>query len=448
MQDMKQYIDRIIEVADLAPQDQRRLRQELEVHLYEMGCSYNTEKLSDTDISKMLRKEFGDADDLGKKIATAKGRFRTCLKKQAGTMPMTLAAAFVMASLAFMLIVGCHRQIDPVPAVFSHTDEMAGGGEFIVLADRRIFATMAFINAAGYDTEMDGMQMHPVRLRVREMLSEKAGEFGEELGQWRKFYENNHFGAFAYNDFALSLTTDYPFKRIRPDSELGYPYVAQRLKQFPDILNEFWETTDLETIWDQVKPDYLAEIKQYDIAGMEDELGFVWKYLRMRRKDNYVFVHIPNLLDSHCHASGAGYENYYFCVEGPGNPYGFNTHEYLHTIVNDIVKEHYPQHADKLYAYYQAGKDGELSRSYQEPVTFTYECLIRAMCRRMRILGTEDPAAKKLQEDLAKQNSALGLVLINPFFRQLDDFEKSDMPFEKFVPILFEKLPEYTKPLD
>ncbi len=37
MQDMKQYIDRIIEVADLAPQDQRRLRQGQEVQLFEMG---------------------------------------------------------------------------------------------------------------------------------------------------------------------------------------------------------------------------------------------------------------------------------------------------------------------------------------------------------------------------------------------------------------------------
>jgi hypothetical protein len=52
---------------------------------------------------------------------------------------------------------------------FNHPDEIVKGQGFMVLADRRLFVVMAFLNAVGMDEEFPGKPMHPVRVGVREL---------------------------------------------------------------------------------------------------------------------------------------------------------------------------------------------------------------------------------------------------------------------------------------
>ena len=104
---------------------------------------------------------------------------------------------------------------------FSHPDEIVRGQGFAVLADRRMFATMAFINAMGYDYEMKEMEMHPVRVKVRETLSKTLADHPRKARKWKKYYKSRHLPVFCYLDYALSLDEDYPFRRIRPNDELG-----------------------------------------------------------------------------------------------------------------------------------------------------------------------------------------------------------------------------------
>jgi hypothetical protein len=348
----------------------------------------------------------------------------------------------MMAILLLVVIGGCGFPIKPEPMVFVHDDEIVRRGEFVVLADRRIFTMMAFLNATGYDLESDGVEMHPVRVRVRRMLREKEVQFPDKFREWKKYYKRKPYQICVYIDFTLSLSTDYPFRRIRPYDELGFFNTIFLLADFPEVLNDFWETTDLETIWAKVKPDYVAEIGYYDIDEMERTLPFIWQYLRMQRKDSSTIVHVPNLLEAHYAAYCVRYEDYIFSVESPGsNTKGFNIHEYLHTFVNDIVKEHYHRYARKLRAYYPAGKDEKLSDAY--PEAFTIECLVRALDRRMRILLTDDPATKRKQENIARDISRQGLTLTYPFFQCLSDFEKSNLPFDEFLPQMLEILPEF-----
>ena len=47
----------------------------------------------------MLSKEFGSPEEIGKRIADAKGRFRTYLKKEARKLPVTIALGVVLALL-------------------------------------------------------------------------------------------------------------------------------------------------------------------------------------------------------------------------------------------------------------------------------------------------------------------------------------------------------------
>ncbi|MHC4558072.1 MAG: hypothetical protein ACYS80_12300 [Planctomycetota bacterium] len=360
---------------------------------------------------------------------------------------MSQYISFVVIVLT-LLGTGClnipAHDIKVEPVSFNHPDEYVSGQGFMALADRRIFAVMAFVNAMGYDNEAEGRQMHPVRIKVRKLLSDNLADHPKKVKAWRRYYDTRKLAIFHYQDYALSLSADWRFRRIRPDSELGYSMTAKRLKDFPDILNDFCLTGKLNEVWDEVKADYVAEINKYNMDRMQHQMDFLWEYLRMERRDTMVLVNVPNLLDTHYHAIGAGYENYYYTVESSGShAYGLNIHEYLHSIVNPLVKAATDGSDSNLLAYYKAGEDKPITRSYRNPVTFTFECMVRAVDHRLRVLLADDPADKKRAENRVDQLTEQGLTLTRAFYNMLAYYEQSDMSFDQFVPIMLRELPAY-----
>ena len=341
---------------------------------------------------------------------------------------------------------GCSAPMKVEPVTFSHEDEVIREGDFIVLADRRMFAIMAFMNACGYDEEFKGMQMHPARSRVREILKEQAATHPEHFKKWKQYYNKVNLSNFHYQTFALSLSADYPFRRIRPDSELGYPFLGLRLADLPAILNEFWETLELEKVWAEVKPIYVEEIGKYNFDNMESHLKFTWDYLRMERRDEFAFISVPNLLEQYYQAIGSKYENYWYMVESPGaGSHSLNIHEYLHSIVNPMVRARYNRHSKKLNKYFDAGKDLPLAKSYRHRVTYTFECLVRALDMRIRILLEDNPLTTSRSERRVEYLTKNGLALVEPFYDLLDEYEQSGKSFEQFLSLMLDMLEEYGK---
>ena len=346
--------------------------------------------------------------------------------------------------LVGLWVAGCSSSVKVEQLSFSYEDEFVRKNDFIVLADRRIFSVMAFMNACGYDEQISGKQMHPVRVLVRNEIQSRITDHPEAFQKWKRFYEKVGLGSFHYLDFALSLNDSYPFKRIRPDSELGYPVTARKLAGFPAMLNEFWITLEMDQIWNEVKPEYLKEIKKYDFDKMARQLVFVWDYLKLERNDSFTFVSVPNLLDRYYHAIGAQYENYWYMVESPGaGSRALNVHEYLHSIINPLVESNYPAYLEKLNGYFQAGKNQKLAKNYGHPVTYTSECLVRALDYRIRVLMEDDPATKIRSETRVSYLTKKGLLLVQPFYQLLLEYEQSGMDFEKFLPDMFHLLPDY-----
>lgn len=105
------------------------------------------------------------------------------------------------------------------PVRFTHPDEVVKGQGSMVLADRREFAVMALINAMGYDNEAPGQSMHPVRVKVRQLVAQNLAAHPEKSKTWRHYYETRKLATFQYQDYALNLSTNYPFRPIRSDSE-------------------------------------------------------------------------------------------------------------------------------------------------------------------------------------------------------------------------------------
>ena len=362
-----------------------------------------------------------------------------------GDIFMTRGHLYLLLITVVLATGGCGVHVKVEPVSFSHEEEVIREGDFIVLADRRVFAIMAFMNACGYDEEFKGKQMHPARSRVREILKEQADAKPEQFRKWKQYYNNVNLRVFHYLDFALSLNADYPFRRIRPVSELGYPFAGQMLADFPDVLNEFWETLDMEKAWAEVKPYYLEEIGKYNFDNMKNHLKFTWDYLRMERSDRFVFVSVPNLLNQHYQAIGTKYENYWYMVESPGaGTNSLNIHEYLHSIVNPMVEACYKEHSEKLNKYFEAGKDQRLAESYRHPVTYSYECLVRALTTRIYVL-MENDFTPRMGEAKVKYLNREGLILVEPFYYLLDEYEQSDKDFEQFLPVMLDMLEEHNE---
>jgi hypothetical protein len=353
--------------------------------------------------------------------------------------------ALVVASMA-----GCSShsssasRMRPEPVSFSHPDEIIRGRDFMVLADRRVFAVMAFLNAVGLNEEFPGKQMHPVRVRVRELVAANLASYPEKIEFWRRYYEAHKLGIYCYQDFALSLSADYPFRRIRPDAELGYAVTAEQLRDFPAILNDFWRAARVDEVWQRIQPDYAAELRKYDVTRMTQQMAFLWEYLRMPRHDTLTLVNVPNLLDMHYRAIGARYEGYYYTVESPGShSYGLNIHEYLHSIINPIVEAHSGRVKAAVREYYEAGKDKPIVEPYRDPVGFTWECLVRALDHRLGALLSDTPESHERAEARMAQLHEQGLTLSQPFYRLLTQYEESDQPFDRFFPTMLERLPAY-----
>lgn len=360
----------------------------------------------------------------------------------AGWAPMIV----LLGGLAAMADALPAQEIDVQPLAFVHPDEIIRGRGFAVVADRRTFAVTAFINAVGYDEEAEGAEMHPVRVRVRELMVRNLHDKAERLDVWKAFYAEVDLPAFVYLDYALSLSGDYPFQRIRPNDEVGYPQVLDSMDRLIPLLNEFWMEADMESVWTAVKPSYLEALGRYDFGKMEEQMQALWSYLRLPRRDTYTIINVPNLVDRHYHAIGAQYETYYFTVESPGaQNYALNTHEYLHSIVNPLASDAFASQSEKLTRYFEAGREGRFARSYQHAPTFASESLVRALDYRLRLRSAESDEAVTGIQARVDEITAGGLSLVRPFFDGLEAFEQDDRDFAEYIAILFASVPDLSR---
>lgn len=97
MPNVRQYVDRIMEVADLTRKDAKRVRSELEFHMQKLLNAGEKTGLTESEVMNMLEKEFGNPEELGEMIAKARGKFRTYLKKKTRKLLISIAAALIIA---------------------------------------------------------------------------------------------------------------------------------------------------------------------------------------------------------------------------------------------------------------------------------------------------------------------------------------------------------------
>jgi hypothetical protein len=308
------------------------------------------------------------------------------------------------------------------------------------VADRRIFAVMAFINAAGFDEEAKGKAMHPVRVKVRELVAANLQSQSNKLAVWRAEYARIKCSNADYIEYAMLWSADHPFKRVGPADIFYNAEVFQKMSAVLDQVNEFWTVARLEEVWKAVTPDYRAELLKYDIAKMSEDLDFVWKYVRMPRREGRIMVSVPNLLDRHFSASSMGCGKYFVSVEGPGShDYRLNVHEYLHEIVNPAVARWRTNYSGQLQPYFDRWMKNPAHRGYETQQMYVQECLVKAL--EARIAVKLRPELRNRKNAQVAQDVKNGYELTGIFHESLADFESDSKAFEEFVKVLLERLP-------
>jgi len=119
MRDIGTYLDRILYVANLAPDDAERVRSELSDHIDHLVEIGRRQNLKEDIIMDKIENEFGNPDELGKEISKAHGEFRTWLKfeatslrKEVRMLPYSIAVGTIFVLLIGFFIVGYHSVTD------------------------------------------------------------------------------------------------------------------------------------------------------------------------------------------------------------------------------------------------------------------------------------------------------------------------------------------------
>lgn len=336
---------------------------------------------------------------------------------------------------------------DTAPVIWKNKQNYVQTGRIIVAADPRLFTTMAIFNSVyDYDKE-NSPAMYPLRAKVRAELDKRLKSVPQKkLAQWKKAKKDVHI--YNYIFYTMSLSGEYPFKRVLPYPGNWWASLRERffgVYGFEKIMNDFWVTMKLDTLWKEVYPEYLAEVKRFNINRINKEEGYIWEYVRLpKNKNGKNLVSIPNPLDTQWSAFSVEYEDYFFMVSSPGShDYGLNIHEYLHGVAGPIVEKYYAKYKDKLRPYLEANRSKPIIRdNYNSLEGFIEENLVRAMDLRISVVyQLSELTTVRYQIDSQTKE---GFNLLLPFYNLLQEYEESmNKNFDQFLPQIFDQVPYF-----
>lgn len=348
--------------------------------------------------------------------------------------------------LVVSLLAGCTPAYTPVsdPAAADLSAYQAGkvsGEGFKIAPDVRIFTLYALLNGVGgYDAE-HGEQMTPARQALRADLAERlAGVPESDVARWRKFIDDHGLNTYAYLMYTLALGAPPEFPPVLAESAITEMGIMRRYHGLEQVLGEFYAATALEELYLNDYQERMAdEVGLYDPQRIAGQIEAMYGYLRIADEDRpeVQVTILPNPYESHYMAYAIIYAGQLNIVEGAGsNDYGLNVHEHLHLLVNPVVEAQIKGLESKFKPLMEANREAAyVAGSYEDTVTYVYECLVRAVDYRiaLHLAGDSLATEARLQRIMADETRG-GLVLVEPFYAALAAYENDPrMTFEAFV---------------
>ena len=297
-----------------------------------------------------------------------------------------------------------------------------------LLTDRRIFAVMTALHAAGFQDESAGQGQSIVRSQIQEWIGDLDKDLSYRL---RSFYKTHRDSSnifkknpqSAYVSLSLLLGPPPDFNLELEDSEL--PADVWIVRNFPDLVREFWITANISELWEIMEPLYIVELESYRVL-FKDVVTSTLGYFRIPSRVSLgkKIILTINLLEINDMVNARNLEEIYFLVVGPSKDISRNRHklehEYLHFLLDDLVQKFGTsllQHRSLLKI---AQKQSDLRKEYQNNfLLLTTESLIEAIQIRS--------GPKKNPEELNKRMVRLfrkGLILTPYFYRSLEKYEQ------------------------
>jgi tetratricopeptide (TPR) repeat protein len=292
----------------------------------------------------------------------------------------------------------------------------------------QLFATMCALDAAGFDPEGGGT---PARMRLRAQMESLHGPAVDAL---RKFYQDHVLGdpgatLSRYVVYALVMgpPPDFEIQVHREDVSPD----ALALEGFGEVLANFYAEAHIDSIWQQVQPQY--EAAATNIAGPISDIvlvtgGYLREVVNPHSPQTFT-VYVEPLVGVRSNFLNLG-DQYAFIVD-PGRdlPLVEIRHAFLHFFLDPLAyRFHNTIVADQRLLDF-AVRAPRLPPEYRDDFTSYFtECLVRAV--ELRLDHPTDLEARLVSEDED------GYVLVRPLVTQLMKFEKEAPPMSLYYPDL------------
>jgi hypothetical protein len=301
--------------------------------------------------------------------------------------------------------------------------------------DVRVFATMAAINAAGFDLDAGDLAQNPARRLVRERLAHLNPDLRSRLREFYVAHNAEHTDVDIQGKYvSFALVVKGPPDFSLPPSPGEIPPEVRSLSGFEILLAELWRGADLGSLWDEVRPEYVREVESYRPLLRKmivDTLRYMHTEARVALDRKIIFI--PDLLNGYGVVNARIIENDYLVFVGPshsdGRPLRSLRHEYLHFLLDPLIAKHFGDLPASDPYLNQARKQPNLRRSYGSDFTILVtESLIQMV--ELRLDGETGDRLKQKIVGAYKE----GLVLAPYFEESLEVFEKRREAIQEFFP--------------
>lgn len=295
-----------------------------------------------------------------------------------------------------------------------------------------LFSALVAVNAAGYNAGMDSPlnARYPLRSRIRQELAHRNIPCLAEL---KAFYKEHRRATDTadlgqYISFALVAGGPPNFK-VSPDD---LPPDAKDLVGFSDLLSRFYKEANLEQLWTQAQPAYLAAISDYQdpvINAIFEADG----YLRNPSGSGRGFQIFIDLMGAPDEVQVRSFHNDYYVVVTPSS----------RPAVDEIRDAYLAYSLDPLsYVYADsinqkktleavAQRAPALNVAYKDDFSLLVtKCLVKAIDSRL-MHGTDEQ-----RQAFVNQAVRQGYILTAYFASMLPGYEKSQDAFRLFYPKL------------
>jgi tetratricopeptide (TPR) repeat protein len=312
-----------------------------------------------------------------------------------------------------------------------------GGSEGQFSTSETLFATLAAINAAGYDAGIDSPlnQRYRVREQVREALAKENIPCLEELKAFYKEHRKASDTADLSQYISFGLVAGPPPKFAINTAEM--PPDVEALAGFSDLLARFYKEANIAALWQRAQPAYMAAIADYQdpvISAIFEADGYLRNPSGFLGRGFQIFIDLMGAPDQ---VQVRSYRNEYYVVVTPASvpAIGEIRDAYL-SYALDPLSFMYINEIDQKKALSKFAQQAPaLDLAYKDDFSLLVtKSLVKAIDS--RLMHASAPERQAFIDSAMRQ----GFILTAAFAEALPQYEKSQDAFRLFYPDLIKQV--------